>query len=240
MNSISNICSKIEIIPAIDLIDGSCVRLSQGDYNQCKVYSSSPLDMAKRFEASGYRRIHLVDLDGARLGHVVNLKVLESIATQTSLIVDFGGGVKTEQDVDLLFNNGAKMVCIGSLVQRNPELCMSWSDKYGKNNLLFGVDILNNQVCINGWRTITDTTITELVDLYGNKIENLMCTDISKDGMLEGVNVDIYEQLLKRYPTLNIIASGGVSSSVDLERLSAVGIKEAIVGKAFYEGIFNF
>lgn len=240
MSKIVSADSKIEIIPAMDLINGACVRLSQGDYDQCKVYSNSPLEMAKRFEDSGYRRIHIVDLDGARLGKVVNLRILEEVATKTNLIIDFGGGVKTEQDVDMLFNSGTDMVCIGSLVQRNPELCMTWSDKYGKDRLVFGVDVLNQQVCIDGWKTITDTTITELVDLYGDKIANLMCTDISKDGMLEGVNVELYQQLLTRYPSLSIIASGGVSNVNDLEQLEAAGIRQAIVGKAFYEGIFNF
>lgn len=240
MKKILNTSSTIEIIPAIDIIDGSCVRLSQGDYNKCKKYSDSPLEMAKRFEDSGYRRIHIVDLDGARIGKVINIKVLEDIANNTDLIIDFGGGVKSEQDIDLLFNSGTDMVCVGTIVQSNPELCMSWSDKYGKSRMLFGVDVLNQQVCINGWKTVTDTTISDLINLYGDKIENLMCTDILKDGMLEGVNTSIYKQLLTNYPSLSIIASGGVSSSGDLERLESVGVKQVIVGKAFYEGIFNF
>lgn len=232
--------NRLEIIPAIDLIGGACVRLSQGDYNQCKKYSNSPLDIAKRFEDAGYRRIHIVDLDGARLGKVVNYRVLEKIANQTNLIIDFGGGIKTEQDVEMVLDCGARLFCIGSLVQRNPELCMSWSDKYGKNRVLFGVDVLNGKVCIDGWKTVTDTTITELLQLYGDKIENLMCTDISKDGMMEGVNTQLYKGLLTDFPSLSIIASGGVTDKGDLDRLQEIGVEQVIVGKAFYEGVFKF
>lgn len=231
--------NNIELIPAIDLIQGQCVRLSQGDFEQCIAYPTSPLAMAKRFREAGYRRLHLVDLDGARQGHPVNMDVLTEIANETDLIIDYGGGVKTTADIESIFQAGAAMVCIGSMAVREIKQCQEWSDQFGVDRLLFGVDSYQGKVCIDAWKTVTEYTVEDIVESYGSAMRHLMCTDISVDGMMQGINPDFYEALTCRFPHLNIIASGGVSTSTDLLRLQTVGIKQAIVGKAFYEGIFK-
>ena len=227
------------VIPAIDIINGKCVRLTQGDYNQCKQYSDNPLDVAKRFEDTGFKRLHLVDLDGAKSKTVVNIQVLESICKNTSLSVDFGGGIKSDADIEKVFNAGACFACIGSIVQTDTDKTCKWLDMYGGNRFIIGADVRGEHVCINGWRETTSTTIFELVDNYKEKIHYLMCTDVSKDGMLQGASVDLYAKLVKYYPQLNIIASGGVGSMGDLTELNKLGLYAAIVGKAIYEGLIG-
>lgn len=223
------------IIPAIDIIDGKCVRLTQGDYGNCKVYAAEPLEVAKEYEAAGLKRLHLVDLDGAKSAGVVNIAVLEKICKNTGLEVDFGGGIKSDADLEKVFAAGARFACIGSIAQTDVEKTTHWLRTYGGDRIIVGADILNTKVCINGWKKITDTTIYELVDNYEGLIRYLMCTDISKDGMLEGPAFELYAELLERYPAVNLIASGGVSSMDDLLTLKKAGIPSVIVGKAIYE-----
>lgn len=225
----------MEIIPAIDIVDGKCVRLTQGNYSQCKIYSTSPLEMAKEFEAVGISRLHLVDLDGARAAGVVNVHVLEDICKYTRLSVDFGGGIKGDNDIQKIFDAGADFACIGTIAQTDTEKTKSWLEKYGCEKILIGADVWNTKVCIQGWKKVTDTTIYQLIDSYKGQIRNLMCTDIKKDGMLAGPALDLYRDLIKRYPEINLIASGGVCSYSDLDNLKEVGVKAVIVGKALYE-----
>lgn len=223
------------IIPAIDIIGGKCVRLAQGDYESCKVYATEPLEVAKGYEAAGLKRLHLVDLDGAKSTGVVNIAVLESICKHTALEVDFSGGIKSDADLEKVFEAGARFACIGSIAQTNVEKATRWLETYGGDRMIVGADVLDLKVCINGWKTITDTTIYELVDNYKGLIRNLMCTDISKDGMLEGPAFELYGELMERYPAVNLIASGGVSGLDDLLTLKKRGIPSVIVGKAIYE-----
>lgn len=225
----------MKIIPAIDIIDGKCVRLTQGQYDSCKIYSDSPLDMAKAFEDAGVTRLHLVDLDGAKAAGVVNIRVLETICKNTGLAVDFGGGIKSDEDIRKVFDAGAAFAGIGSIAQTDVEKTTAWLEEYGGENIIIGADVRDYRVCIQGWKKVTDTTIYELVENYRGKLCHLMCTDISRDGMLEGAAVELYKDLLSRYPELNVIASGGVGGVEDLERLAAAGIQSVIVGKAIYE-----
>lgn len=229
----------MRIIPAIDIIDGKCVRLTQGNYSQCKIYSESPLDVAKMFEDNGITRIHLVDLDGAKAAGVVNIKVLENICKHTHLSVDFGGGIKSDEDILQVFEAGADYACIGSMAQVNIEKTKAWLEEYGKNRMIIGADVWNTRVCIQGWKKVTDMTIYDLIETYKDQIQHLMCTDIARDGMLEGPSLNLYKDLLERYPRIHLIASGGVGSYEDLEQLSALGIESVIVGKAFYENKIN-
>lgn len=227
----------IEIIPAIDIIDGKCVRLSQGDYERKTVYSEDPLEMAKEFEAYGIRRLHVVDLDGAESKHVVNYRVLERIASRTSLRIDFGGGVKSDEDLVIAFENGAEMVTVGSVAVQNPDLFLKWLDRFGNDKLILGADVKNNLVAINGWKEESQQELIPFLENYIEKgINKVLCTDISRDGMLQGPATDLYKQVMEAFPNIQLIASGGVSSIADIDALDKAGIPAVVFGKAFYEG----
>jgi len=224
------------IIPAIDIIDGKCVRLTQGDYTQKKIYNEHPLEVAKAFEGSGLRRLHLVDLDGAKVGSVKNWKVLEEIATNTSLIIDFGGGIKTENDVDIVFNSGAQLATIGSMAVKNKNSFVYWLGKYGANKFLLGADVKDEKIAVAGWLETTNIDIYDFVEEYTQQgIQQIFCTDVSKDGKLEGPSIELYKNIIKKFPALYFIASGGVSSLNDLIELKEIGCNAVIVGKAIYE-----
>ena len=224
------------IIPAIDIIGGKCVRLSQGDYDRCKVYSDSPLQVAKAYEEAGFSRLHVVDLDGAKCSGLINSETLQAITTNTKLEVDFGGGIKSNADMACALEYGAKYVCVGTIARKNPEIVKEWIESYGADKIILSADLHNGKIAVNGWKEITNVTIHELLDLYEGKIQNMMCTDISRDGMLQGTAVELYEDLVKRYPNMKIIASGGVGSLDDLRRVADCGVHGAVVGKAIYEG----
>jgi phosphoribosylformimino-5-aminoimidazole carboxamide ribotide isomerase len=227
----------MEIIPAIDLIDGKCVRLTEGDYAQKKVYHEDPLEVARSFEDAGLKRLHLVDLDGARLGAVQNWKVLERIASKTSLVVDFGGGIKTEEDVKIVLSSGAAYVTIGSMAVNRPDTFSMWMQTYSSEKFLLGADVKNECITIGGWLETTDISIFDFLEGYLLKgIRQVFCTDVSKDGRLEGPSVDLYKKIRSRFPDIYFIASGGVSSMDDLISLKEIGCHGAIVGKAIYEG----
>ncbi len=219
----------------MDLIDGKCVRLSQGNYSQCKIYAENPVDVAKAFAEAGITRLHLVDLDGAKSAGVVNLSVLEEICRQTALSVDFGGGVKSDQDIQNVFDAGAEFVCVGSLALTDPEKTRDWFTRYGGEKLILGADVWNTKICIQGWKKVTDTTIFQLLEQYRGCVRYLMCTDITRDGMLNGPAVSLYRDLLLRYPELQLIASGGVGNWKHLETLVKTGVQAVVVGKAIYE-----
>jgi phosphoribosylformimino-5-aminoimidazole carboxamide ribotide isomerase len=230
----------IEIIPAIDLIDGKCVRLSQGDYSQKTIYNENPLEVAKMFEGAGIARLHLVDLDGAKAHHIVNHKVLEKIATQTSLIIDFGGGLKSDSDLQIAFNSGAKMVTGGSIAVKNSEVFSSWINKFGGERIILGADVKNEKIAVGGWIETTDIELMPFVSSYLNQgLNKVICTDISKDGMLQGPSIDLYKKMIAIEPNMYLIASGGVSSIDDIEQLNNAGIPAVITGKAIYEGKIN-
>lgn len=227
----------IEIIPAIDIIEGKCVRLSQGDYAQKKVYNENPLEVAKEFESAGIRRLHLVDLDGAKAKHIVNYKVLESIATHTDLTIDFGGGLKSDEDLRIAFESGAKMVTGGSIAVKEPDTFLSWLDKFGAERIILGADVKEEKIAVGGW--IESTTLDLLPFVKGfveRGIDKVICTDISKDGMLKGPSIDLYKRMLAEIPSLYLIASGGVSSMKDIEELNEANVPAVITGKAIYEG----
>lgn len=227
----------MEIIPAIDIIDGKCVRLTEGDYAQKKVYNENPLEVAKSFEDAGIKRLHLVDLDGAKAGKVTNWKVLESIANGTGLIIDFGGGIKKETDLNIVFDSGAALATIGSLAVKEPALFESWLKQYGEHRFLLGADVKGENIAIGGWLETTNETIIDFIQKYISKgITQLFCTDISKDGKLEGPSLDLYKKIIQQFPELYFIASGGVSSMKDINDLKAIGCSGVIVGKAIYEG----
>ena len=231
------ICSHMQIIPAIDIIEGKCVRLTQGDYYQKKIYNEHPLEVAKQFEDAGLQRLHLVDLDGAKAGAIKNWKVLETLASKTSLIIDFGGGIKTENDLGIVFGSGAALATIGSLAVKNKELFVAWLQQYGANKFLLGADVKNEKIAINGWQETSDVWIYDFVEDYlSHGIQQVFCTDVSKDGMLEGAATELYKNIIDKFPSLFLIASGGVSSLDDLDQLQDAGCKGAIVGKAIYEG----
>ncbi|MDE3236037.1 MAG: 1-(5-phosphoribosyl)-5-[(5-phosphoribosylamino)methylideneamino]imidazole-4-carboxamide isomerase [Bacteroidota bacterium] len=227
----------MQIIPAIDIIDGKCVRLTQGDYTQKKIYNEHPLEVAKEFEDAGLQRLHLVDLDGAKAGAVKNWKVLETIAAKTELVIDFGGGIKTEEDVNIVFNSGAALATIGSLAVKDESLFVQWLKKYGANRFLLGADVKEEKIAVGGWLETTDVGIYDFIAKYvEHGITQLFCTDVSKDGKLEGPSVELYKNIIQQFPSLFFIASGGVASMDDLHQLQAAGCKGAIVGKAIYEG----
>lgn len=227
----------IQIIPAIDLIEGKCVRLSQGDYSQKTIYNENPLEVAKMFEDAGIQRLHLVDLDGAKAHHIVNHKVLEKIATHTNLIIDFGGGLKSDSDLEIAFNSGAKMITGGSIAVKNPELFTSWIKKFGGESIILGADVNNEKIAVGGWIETTDIELIPFVQNYLNQgINKVICTDISKDGMLQGTSIDLYKKMIATEPEMFLIASGGVSSIYDIELLNEAGIPAVITGKAIYEG----
>lgn len=227
----------IELIPAIDIIDGKCVRLTKGDYDQKKVYNDDPVEMAKQFESLGFRRLHVVDLDGAKSKHIVNVDVLKAITSATNLIVDFGGGIKTDNDIELAFANGASLVTIGSIAVTQPELFASWLEKYGADRIILGADVRNGKISINGWKEDSAEDLLPFLKYYINKgVINVLCTEISKDGMLEGPATDLYKEVMAEYPNLNLIASGGISSNEDIKELNRYGIPSVVFGKAIYEG----
>jgi phosphoribosylformimino-5-aminoimidazole carboxamide ribotide isomerase len=227
----------MEIIPAIDIIEGKCVRLTQGDYTQKKVYNENPLEVAKEFEDAGLKRLHLVDLDGAKEGKVRNWKVLESIAGKTSMIVDFGGGVKTEKDVEIIFDSGARFVTIGSMAVKNEETFIEWLKKYSADKFLLGADVKDEKIAVNGWQETTDVWIYDFIQKYTEQgIKQLFCTDVAKDGALEGPSIDLYKNIIQKFADLHFIASGGVSSIDDVYELQDINCKGVIIGKAIYEG----
>lgn len=226
----------MEIIPAIDIIDGKCVRLTQGDYAQKKIYNEDPLDVALEFEDIGIKRLHLVDLDGAKEGKVINFKVLEKIANKTKLKIDFGGGIKTNEDIHSIFEAGASIATIGSLAVKNKLLFFSWLKKYGDEKILLGADVKNENIAINGWLETTELSIFDFIKENKEQgIKNIFCTDISKDGLLEGPSIDLYKKIMIELPKINLIASGGVANLKDLDDLKEIGCSGAIVGKAIYE-----
>ena len=225
------------IIPAIDIIQGKCVRLTKGDYAQKIVYNDNPVEVAKQFEGAGIKRLHIVDLDGAKAGSIVNLKVLENVAAATDLVIDFGGGVKTIQDVSNIFNAGAAMVTIGSLAVKQPALLEEWLMEFGTDQFLIGADVLDGKIKISGW--LEDGGI-DIFDFIGKMLSlgviNIFCTEIAKDGVMEGPSVELYKKILAQHPEINLIASGGVSKIDDILVLDELGCTGAIVGKAIYEG----
>lgn len=227
----------IELIPAIDIIEGKCVRLSQGDYQRKTIYNEDPLEVAKEFEDNGLTRLHLVDLDGAKAHHIVNWKVLERIATHTNLVIDFGGGLKQNKDLDIAFECGAKMVTGGSIAVKDPKTFESWITSYGADKIILGADVKENKIAVSGWKEETNLQLIPFLENYSHKgITKVISTDISKDGMLEGTSIDLYRMMKEEFPSLYIIASGGVSGMHDIEQLEEAGIHAVIFGKAIYEG----
>lgn len=227
----------MEIVPAIDIIGGKCVRLTKGDYNACNTYSDSPLDMALRFQDAGIRRLHLVDLDGARSKHIVNYPTLEAIAGHTDLIIDFGGGIKSTQDLETALGCGAEMVTVGSTAVTDPDLMSRWIEDYGQEHIILGADARDGKISVNGWKEDSTLSLSDFIRNYMHKgITQVLCTDINKDGMLQGPSTELYRSLLKEFPDIYLIASGGVSSAQDLIQLKQAGLPASIVGKAYYEG----
>ena len=227
---------KIELIPAIDIINGQCVRLTKGDYDQKTVYGK-PLDMAQEFERIGFERLHVVDLDGAKSKHIVNDAVLKAITTETALKVDFGGGIKTDEDIEKAFASGAAMVSIGSIAVTNPELFMGWLEKYGAERIILGADVRHGKISINGWKEDSSEDLLPFLKKYVEAgVKNVLCTEISKDGTLAGPAIDLYKGVMEAYPQLHLIASGGVSSIDDIKVLDKAGIPAVVFGKAIYEG----
>ena len=227
----------IELIPAIDIINGQCVRLTKGDYRQKTVYSDSPAEVAKGFEQLGFKRLHVVDLDGAKSKHIVNDEVLRSITKETILKVDFGGGIKTDEDIRKAFDAGAKMVTVGSIAVQQPELCFEWIRKYGAERIILGADVRHGKISINGWKEDSDEDLLPFLRKYIDAgIKNVLCTEISKDGTLAGPAIELYKSIMQEYPELHLIASGGVSSIDDIKALDAAGIPAVVFGKAIYEG----
>lgn len=230
----------IELIPAIDIIDGKCVRLTKGDYNRKTVYNENPANVAMEFEALGFKRLHVVDLDGAKSHHIVNVDVLKEITDKTGLIVDFGGGIKTEEDIETAFDNGAAMVTIGSIAVTKPELFISWLERFGAEKIILGADVRNGMISINGWKEDSDEPLLPFLKYYVDKgVKNVLCTEISKDGTLAGPATDLYRKVMIEYPGINLIASGGVSAIEDIHELERNGIPSVVFGKAIYEGKIN-
>ena len=228
---------KIELIPAIDIIDGKCVRLSQGDYDRRKEYDECPLEVAKRLQDVGIRRLHVVDLDGAASSHIVNYKSLEQIATHTDLMIDFGGGLKTDDDLRIAFECGAAMVTGGSIAVKDAETFCRWLQIYGSERIILGADAKDKKVAVSGWKENSDLELLPFISSYVERgISKVICTDISKDGMLQGPAVELYQEILEQHPSLHLIASGGVGSMDDIKRLEEAGIPAVIFGKALYEG----
>ena len=230
----------IELIPAIDIIDGQCVRLTKGDYDQKTVYRDSPAEVAKEFEQKGFKRLHVVDLDGAKSKHIVNDEVLRRITTETNLTVDFGGGIKTDEDIEKAFCAGAAMVTVGSIAVTQPELFMGWLEKYGADRMILGADVRNGKISINGWKEDSAEDLLPFLRKYIDAgVKTVLCTEISKDGTLQGPAIELYKEVITAYPTLHLIASGGVSSIDDIKALDRAGIPAVVFGKAIYEGKIN-
>jgi len=227
----------MEIIPAIDIIDGKCVRLTQGDYSLKTIYNENPLEVAKSFEGAGLKRLHLVDLDGAKEGTVKNWTVLQQLAAGTSLSIDFGGGIKQDKDLKIVFESGAAYATIGSLAVKQPDIFLGWLNNYGADKFLLGADVKSEKIAVAGWLETTEIDIYDFLNGYvAQGIQQVFCTDVSKDGKLEGPSIELYKKVIERFPSLWFIASGGVSSMDDLYALKAIGCSGAIVGKAIYEG----
>ena len=226
----------IELIPAIDIIDGKCVRLTKGDYDTKTVYGN-PVEMARMLEDKGFSRLHIVDLDGAKSRHIVNVEALKGITSQTKLTVDFGGGIKTDDDINKAFDNGAAMVTIGSVAISAPDLFDGWLEKYGADKIILGADVRNGKISINGWKEDSDTDLLPFLARYvEHGVKTVLCTEISRDGMLGGTAVELYSQIMAAYPTLHLIASGGVSKAEDIHELNRRGIPAVVFGKSIYEG----
>jgi phosphoribosylformimino-5-aminoimidazole carboxamide ribotide isomerase len=226
----------MQIIPAIDIIEGKCVRLTEGDYAQKKIYNEDPLEVAKAFEGIGLMRLHLVDLDGAKAGQVVNWKVLEKIANNTELKIDFGGGIKTEAILKTVLDTGAIYATIGSLAVKNELLFQEWIARFGANTFMLGADVFEEKIAIGGWMEKTEISVFDFMKSYIDKgVKQIFCTDIKKDGKLQGPSIELYQKIIEQFPTLQLIASGGVSSLDDLIELEEIGCAAAIVGKAIYE-----
>jgi phosphoribosylformimino-5-aminoimidazole carboxamide ribotide isomerase len=227
----------IEIIPAIDIIDGKCVRLTQGDFEQKTKYNDKPLDVAKAFEQAGIKRLHLVDLDGARKKHIVNHQVIEEVAKNTNLHIDFGGGLQSDKDLEIAFNSGAKQITGGSIAVNNPVLFQGWLDKYGSAKIILGADAKNGMIAVSGWQEVTKISVFRLIEDFREKgIKYIICTDVAKDGLLAGPSFELYKEIMLRFPDIKLIASGGVTTIDDIVRLEEMGIYGAIIGKAYYEG----
>ena len=228
---------KIELIPAIDIIDGKCVRLTKGDYACKTIYNDNPVEVAKEFETMGFKRLHVVDLDGAKSRHIVNDGVLRDMASATNLVIDFGGGIKTDEDIDKAFAAGASMVTVGSIAVTHPGLFMALMDKYGADKMILGADVRNGKVSINGWKEDSEEDLLPFLKKYiDNGVKTVLCTEISKDGTLAGPATELYKTIMAAYPDLHLIASGGVSSTEDIISLDCEGIPAVVFGKAFYEG----
>lgn len=226
----------IELIPAIDIINGQCVRLTKGDYGQKTVYGS-PIEMALEFERLGYKRLHMVDLDGAKSKHIINSQVLSEVTEKTNLVVDFGGGIKTDEDIETAFRCGAQMVTIGSIAVTEPQRFMGWLSKYGPDRIILGADVRNGKISINGWKEDSQEDLLPFLQQYIDAgVKNVLCTEISKDGTLAGPAIDLYKRIMEAYPNLHLIASGGVSSIADIQALDREEIPAVVFGKAIYEG----
>ena len=227
----------IELIPAIDVIDGKCVRLSQGDYQSKKVDNENPVEVAQMFEAHGIHRLHVVDLDGAASKHEVNYKILEALAGQTSLVIDFGGGIKSDEDLHIAFESGAQMVTLGSIAVKEPDTFNRWMKVYGSERIILGADAKDGKIAVNGWLECSRLELMPFLDDYIKKgVAKVLCTDISRDGMLNGPSLELYKQIMEAHPDLHLIASGGISGMKDIEALNEAGIPAVVFGKAFYEG----
>lgn len=230
----------IKIIPSIDLVDGKCVRLTQGNFDEKKIYDSDPVAVAKRFAEAGIERLHLVDLDGAKAGKVINHKILERIAAETKLKIDFGGGIKSDDDIQKVFDCGANQVTAGTIAVQNPKLVLSWIQKFGKDKIILGADVLNGIVRINGWVNPSEIKLFDFITNYQwHGIRYVLCTDIEKDGMMKGSSVDLYKSIIKQFPEMRVIASGGVSSIEEIKQLNKIGCYGVVIGKAIYENLIS-
>jgi phosphoribosylformimino-5-aminoimidazole carboxamide ribotide isomerase len=228
--------TQIIIIPAIDLIDAKCVRLSQGDYNQKTVYNENPLEVAKMFEDAGITRLHLVDLDGAKAKHIVNYKVLETISSKTSLVIDFGGGLKSDEDLRIAFECGAQMVTGGSIAVKDRETFLHWIETYGPEKIILGADAKDKMIAVSGWQEVSELPILDFIESYTSKgISQVISTDIARDGMLTGPSIELYKEIMDKFPELGLIASGGIATMKDIYELDEMGIPGVITGKAIYE-----
>ncbi|MGF7140123.1 1-(5-phosphoribosyl)-5-[(5-phosphoribosylamino)methylideneamino]imidazole-4-carboxamide isomerase [Roseimarinus sediminis] len=226
----------ITIIPAIDLIDAKCVRLSQGDYQQKTVYNENPLEVAKMFEDAGIKRLHLVDLDGAKAKHIVNHKVLETIASRTNLVIDFGGGLKSDEDLRIAFECGASMVTGGSIAVKDHETFLHWIATYGAEKIILGADAKDKMIAVSGWQEVSELPILDFIESYTNRgIQKVISTDIARDGMLTGPSIELYKEIMAKFPSLELIASGGIASMKDIYELDEMGVPGVITGKAIYE-----
>ncbi len=230
----------IDIIPAIDIINGSCIRLTQGDFSRKITYSDDPVTVARQFEDMGLTRLHLVDLDGARSGSMTNLHILESIAINTRLRIDFSGGIQSNEDISRVFNAGAAIAGIGSLAVRDPGLISAWTQQYGADRILLGADVRNEKLCVRGWQEDTEVTIQNFIEQYNRLgLRHIFCTDVGKDGMMSGPATGLYQSLCQAFPDLHLIASGGISTVNDITSVAHAGCKGVIIGKAFYEGVIT-